>query len=235
MFDIRIDNPRIATGSVAVSWCVTRELLERLDQQKVDDPQVLIVTAPVGERYSPSRESRTLAPLKQGLAYAEFHCDGTNRVFAMVVWNSRGRHSSELRDTLLGRKVNWKTDLLTSNGHAFTTDVNYRFNGLNWFHSGWGIILLEPEKWDAVELTDGLRAAVASMDVDVPEGCFAKPPSPREAAWVNHWWRHSPIDQCDYRRRRLWAYSVQPPVMFVNWLIRLVATMIASLALFRGV
>lgn len=51
------------------------------------------------------------------------------------------------------------------------------------------------------------------VDVDVPEELFAK--EPFDWDWVNRFFESKPRDQCAFRRRRLFAYTVQPFVVSV--------------------
>ena len=48
------------------------------------------------------------------------------------------------------------------------------------------------------------------LSVDVPKEIFAAEPSAWEKSWVNHFFRNKVVDQCEFRRRRLFAYLVQP-------------------------
>lgn len=59
-----------------------------------------------------------------------------------------------------------------------------------------------------------------SVDVVVPDGYFAKEPAAWERWWVNLWYESKPVNQCHFRRRRLLAYSVQPPVILVYVLFK---------------
>ncbi len=52
----------------------------------------------------------------------------------------------------------------------------------------------------------------AISEVVIPEELFGNPPK-WERKWVNLWFRSRPIDECDYRRRRIIAYTIQPIVM----------------------
>ncbi len=63
--------------------------------------------------------------------------------------------------------------------------------------------------YDGQELFRGkdfLKAA--PLSVMVPNEVFAKEPAQWEKDWVNHLFRSKPIDQCHFRRRRLFAYTV---------------------------
>ncbi|MFA4818299.1 MAG: hypothetical protein WC621_00470 [Patescibacteria group bacterium] len=52
------------------------------------------------------------------------------------------------------------------------------------------------------------------IDVDVSPEFFAKEPPAWEKRWVNLWFeRKMPRHQCKYRKRRMLAYSIQPPLV----------------------
>ena len=63
----------------------------------------------------------------------------------------------------------------------------------------------------------------------MPAGLFAKEPSALEKSWVNHFFRSKSPDQCSFRRRRMFAYTVQPFIIFFQWLARLAVTLVALL------
>jgi hypothetical protein len=56
------------------------------------------------------------------------------------------------------------------------------------------------------------------IDIDMPSGCFAKEPSDWEKNWVNFFFKNKAVDQCEFRRRRMLAYPVQPFVFAVIFL-----------------
>lgn len=235
MFEIHVEDRKVETGMVPVSWCVSRELLRRLAELKIRDPHVLLVTAPTGGRYHPSNETRKLVPLTDGMAYVEFRADGPNQVFAVLVFWFSG--INRVHDYFFARENgSWKTSVLTTDGRAFASRMNKEYVPGN-TSSGWGIVELPSGQWpdESHDETEGWRGVTSSLEVIGTAGVFAKPPPAWETAWVNHWFRQAPIDECDYRKRRLWAYSVQPPVMLLNWLFRLVVTVVALLAGFRQV
>jgi hypothetical protein len=68
-----------------------------------------------------------------------------------------------------------------------------------------------------------------SISVDVPSEIFANPPPAWEAAWVNLWFKNECIDQCHYRRRRMFAYSIQPLLSLPAFLFKLIICILALL------
>lgn len=74
----------------------------------------------------------------------------------------------------------------------------------------------------------------APVLVDVPEEVFAAEPSDFEKAWVNHFFPFKAFDQCEFRRRRLFAYTVQPLVITFSMLVRLLPVLVGFLCLKRN-
>ncbi len=38
--------------------------------------------------------------------------------------------------------------------------------------------------------------------------------------WVNGWYsKKTPIDDCDYRKRKIWAFTIKPPLFLIAWII----------------
>ena len=72
------------------------------------------------------------------------------------------------------------------------------------------------------------------MSVSVPAGAFAKEPPQWEKNWVNYWFRQKPQDQCEYRRRRLLSYTVQPVAFALMLVVRFLMLLVSSLWLSRG-
>lgn len=58
------------------------------------------------------------------------------------------------------------------------------------------------------------------IDVDLPEDVFAPEPSKWENNWVNFFFSHKATDQCDFRKRRLLAYTIQPVLIVLMFLVR---------------
>lgn len=54
----------------------------------------------------------------------------------------------------------------------------------------------------------------AEVNVMIPTELFADYPE-WEKKWVNLWFSTRPKDQCHYRRRRIMAYTIQPPAVFL--------------------
>jgi len=102
-----------------------------------------------------------------------------------------------------------------------------------YYDSGGGI-MLTGRYYNAVNVKELETATHEPLIINVPDKCFAKEPPVWEKKWVNAMFRSKPADQCDYRRRRLWAYSVQPIIALIIEGAILIPTLISFLLALRG-
>lgn len=74
------------------------------------------------------------------------------------------------------------------------------------------------------------------LEVEIPKQLFAE--RPQDWAWVNRWFKEKSDDQCILRRRRLFAYTLQPPFFLASfglwWLEIAFVTLVALLLGMRG-
>jgi len=132
--------------------------------------------------------TRQLAPLDQMMAYVQFRKPGKNTIFAAVITNYRDDNYNDL----------WKKYLRKKDGH-YRTDV---IDSEGQFLGQGGTVDIE----------------YAEIDITVPDDLFAPEPPAWEKKWVNLFFGSSPRDQCEYRKRRIIAYTLQP-VLVAIWLI----------------
>lgn len=80
-------------------------------------------------------------------------------------------------------------------------------------------------------LGENLRCAFEkfAVDVVVPEELFAA--KPLDWGWVNYYYKSLPRDQCEFRKRRFFAYSAQPFVITLSFFIWWVIQSVTILAL----
>lgn len=212
MFELHISDDDITGGSVAVTWCVSKETLEHLDNRGIKNPQVVLCTAPEGERYSKSKELRKVVPLKDMLAYVTFKTAGKNRIWGFIASNTgillvkdidEGKHVYMAQIVASdGLGYNYTRDTGVENDDSYLRGQAVRIFG--------NVCRVEDISKDVLA---GLHADPVS--VDVPAGLFAKEPPAWEKWWVNLFFSGNTVDQCDYRKRRLLAYSLQPIIMLV--------------------
>lgn len=152
---------------------------------------------------------RYLVPLGQMMEYIQFTKPGENRILAAIVWNKDG-DVGELREYFFEKneKREYIIDVLD-----YHVDIHRFFEG-------------------AFSLS-----AKAELDIHVDKEFFAPEPSPREKWWVNLWFVDTaPRDQCQFRKRRIPAYTIQPLLVFVWWVIKTtIVLLLGSISLVRGV
>lgn len=139
--------------------------------------------------------TRQLVPMEDMMTYVQFASPGENTIFARIEWGGDGKYL-----TL------WKNYLQRSEG-KYNTDV------IDW----------KGEMTDYTHFTRG-HFKPASVKVVVPKELFAKEPPEWEKWWVNVCFSNPPKDQCDYRKRRLIAYTVQPIWFLLLFAIRAFVT-----------
>lgn len=205
MLQLQVANTDVTNGNLAVAWCVDAEVLKELAEKEIADPQVVIVVAPT-ENYHISKEYRKVVPLKDLMTYVEFKTAGPNKIWAYV---SRLAYAKSVRNNVLTKENGeFCTNILDMDGSTYTTDQSP---------------------------SDTELFYAAPVSVVVPQGVFAKEPAKWEKTWVNYWFRSKPQDQCDFRRRRLLAYTVQPLAILLDVLVvRTAMLLFSTLWLSRG-
>lgn len=214
MFEIKVSDVDVSAGSIPVSWCLDMETIAKLSEDKVKDPQVVIITAPVNN-YHVRKESRKVVPLKDLMAYVEFKSSGPNKIWAFI--STRGREYA--KDTYLSRRGGeYITDILDNGGDEWSVLFAHTKYDENGEYAG---RTKEPD-------------FASIVDVEVPAGVFAAEPSQWEKNWVNHFFKEKCVDQCDFRRRRLFAYTLQPVIILLQQVIRLAITLLSAAILSKG-
>jgi len=71
--------------------------------------------------------------------------------------------------------------------------------------------------------------------VDIPSEFFAITPSSGFKknwwSWVNKWYRTSPVDECEFRNRVIWAVTLKPLVWLLGFILRLVVSTVMVVAM----
>lgn len=213
MIELHITDNDITHGNIAISWCLDKDTLTYL-KEKSDNPHLVIVVSPV-DNYHASKELRKVIPLKDLMGYIDFKCAGPNKIWAFV-------YSSDSKAYMETRYCSKEQHY--AGGSVYSTNL-LDYEGVDWLCS-----YKEPEPlYSSEEDENPIFVSLVSdpIVVNVPAGCFAPEPAQWEKTWVNHFFRQKVVDQCDFRRRRLFAYGVQPFVMFFNLLIRLIFTVLS--------
>lgn len=204
--------------SIPIRWCVDRETRAKLQEKEALNPHLFLVVA--RESYEVARR---LVPIDQTMEYIDFKRPGNHRIFAKVVWNSHG-NTRILEKRIFGGKV---TD----------GDESREFREAGVL-DGEDIYLPSHDKYNG-KFTLCSLDETASIEVNVAKEFFASPPSKFEKFWVNFWFERTASNQCQFRRRRMLAYTIQPLVVLSYLLCKTIVRGVIALFLllcgFRGV
>lgn len=153
---------------------------------------------------------RYLVPVEQMMYYVEFTKPGKNILFATLVYQKDLR---ELKKTVFKRNEDGK----------YIRDM---------YDEEKGRFFRQYKSFD--DLLDLYETQVV---IDVSPDFFAEQPSSLEWRWVNLWFETKPRNQCQFRRRRMLAYSIQPLIILlfvvIATIVRLFAALIWSLVMRR--
>jgi hypothetical protein len=218
MFQLQIADLDATSGSIPVSWCLDEETINMMAKEKVANPQVVICVAPSNteekaHRYHTEKEYRKVVPLKDLMTFVEFRSSGPCKIWGFISFKKK---KGEAQSTYLERR-----------------DGEFRTNILDYDGEEYAHWLLDEETREARE-SKKYTSLSQPIKVDVPAGVFAPEPKEWEKAWVNHLFKDKVIDQCEFRRRRLFAYGVQPFIMFGNLFVRFLMLLLGCLLLLKA-
>lgn len=123
MLELHIADTDVTSGSIPVTWCLNKELLERLSKLHIEDPQLVISVAPVSKDYHSTMEYRKVVPLKDMLAYVDFHFPGKNKIYAFI---SR-KDKKFAKETYLERRdYGYYEDVLNTSGDDYCSWIYWK-------------------------------------------------------------------------------------------------------------
>jgi hypothetical protein len=183
-------------------------VLKLLAEKGLPDPQVVVVVAPT-KNYHLSKESRKVVPLKDLMTYIECRAAGDNKIYGLISF----RKAKDAREHYLTKEDGvYLNNILDYDGETYSSN------------------LIGQESYEDRQ-KETYRFLSQPLAIEVPKAVFAPEPPKWERPWVNHYFRQKVVDQCHYRRRRLFAYLVQP---FIVLFFSLVKTLLLVLGLLTG-
>lgn len=199
--------------SLPVRWCISRDTLADLKENRVTNPHILIVVVKKGI----GEVTRKLIPLENLMEYLDFNRAGDHTVLSSIVWHKDG-DVRKLRVLFMGGRLHGK-----HYGMPTLLDENDQL-----------LILQSAFEKGGIEFSDE-----AEITISVAAEHFAKPPWKWEQFWVNLWFERPPRDRCEFRKRRLVAYTIQPfiilPFLFFITALRAIIALYLLSILKRGI
>lgn len=96
-------------ATIPIRWCVDKNTLERLKENEVLNPHLLLVNV-----VHQKEVQRLLIPLEQALEYVQFRTPGRNTIYATIIWAKDGK---SLWESFIKRENNrYATDVLNRDG-----------------------------------------------------------------------------------------------------------------------
>jgi hypothetical protein len=204
MITLNVADLDVTSGAIPITWCVDHELINTMVTELEIKNPILLMVIAPQESYSVRKEDRQVMRLSDLMTYVSFRTPRKNKIFVAILSNC-----SNLKDAknlyLEKWNRNFQCEVLDSDGQDF--GPNFK---------------------------EHIAVQSASVEVDVPLESFAKEPASWEKAWVLWLMRDKGIDQCDFRRKRLFAYTIQPFIFIANMLVRLLMTAISGSLLLRS-
>ncbi|MFH0846237.1 MAG: hypothetical protein V1851_02460 [Patescibacteria group bacterium] len=201
-FELIVSNPNHASPFLQFSWCVNKKGIECLRKEQVLHPFLLVVILNK-KAYGEEWEDyiRQLYPLDRGLGHIEFNRPGEYKIHASVIWtfnSSKGRQQKveDARKELYNKYKDIKRGKYSYNLH-------------------------DEETYRPDYLEHNTLSYHDKISVIVDKNLFAPEPSNRMKWWVNMLWDYKkPKNQCDWRRRKIIAFSIQPLLVLIFLIIR---------------
>ena len=188
--EIKILDHSTDSGAIPISWCIDKKKMQWISRNhNLKNIKVYIISAPLtpNKRGNKNFEWRGVASLTDMIAFVTFYKPGPNRIFVSVLDRSR-------------EDKTWTDSFLSKNRECLAYG-DQECNG--------ELIPIKYNHYDDCSLVK-----VATFDVDVPEECFAKLPPKWLQSWCDLLFPISKVkDQCAFRRRMIFAFTVQPIIV----------------------
>lgn len=191
MLRLIVENTETSDATIPVRWCVDDDTFATMRGHEVLNPFILLS---VFHTELKQETSRHLIPLERMMTYVQFHRAGSHRINGAIVWVPSYPLQEELRNF-----------------------VETKTRGGGFYHRLYGPAYdFRPNGYIKISGV-GCVSDCNDPEVKVADAFFAKEPSRFEKWWVNLWFRNDAVDQCDFRRRRFIAYTIQP-VLVLIWM-----------------
>lgn len=208
LFEIHITDNDLTTGSIPITWCLDKEMLDKIKAKP--GARVVVSVIPFKDDAAlTSKENRYVFTLKHMMGYISFRRPGKNKIYAYL--------ETESDNPLDKWHGDYTSNVVNSNGDYSKHILGYSS---------------ATSEGDPVEVPGKYHSI--PLEVDVPEEAFGKQPSGWEKNWVLWLIKDKGTDQCAFRRRRLFAYTLQPFILLLKLFAMTVVTLIAFLLGMRG-
>lgn len=149
------------------------------------------------------RGERSIVEISRGSAFMQFSSPGRHRI-VFVALKGNGDKYGEFKDSLINRDTVSTYNTALSCAEIEAGDLS----------------CLRNFAYDAyAEIV-----ATAVVNIEVPGEFFAEKPESAFSQlvwdWANRWFEVGPRDECAYRKRLIWAFTLQPPLFLIGHMLK---------------
>jgi hypothetical protein len=201
MFKLLIESEKSARSSIPVRWCISSEMLMSL---KGKNPYVLIAVSHIGIRQEFTEICRYLVPFKKMMEYVNFDRPGHHTISAAVI----DIPEREADPPGYRRRIEY---IFEKHNYGYERNLvnSYAYEGSKIGELNIG------------RLSNPIFCEVSTVEVDVASEFFAKEPPELLKRWGNFWYERAPRDECQFRRRLILAFTLQPILVPIWGLLKI--------------
>ncbi|MFA6458889.1 MAG: hypothetical protein WCV79_00605 [Candidatus Paceibacterota bacterium] len=195
------------SATIPFRWFFSDEIIEK------QPTELLVIDQSAWEMKSPDTDrlgERRIVSISRGSDFLQFTSPGHHRLAFIALRNL----------TSADQYSDWKKSIFKQN---FQND--YR-QAIDWEQLEECNLSCDPNDY---------IVAVTIVEIDVPKEFFAvrsdNPISEFIWKWANRWFEVLPRDECAYRKRLIWAFTLQPPVFLIGHILKYVAALVCSVCL----
>lgn len=212
MLKLRIDSAdaEVTSPSVPVRWCLDKSVLDELNLGEKEALYVFLAVRPVSDE-SGNRETTTLVLANQLEHYLAFQRPGEYVIAALLL---RGVPTKIYPNTTSAAMRTARETLV----EAYRNHTIFEYS-----REAGKVVVYRAFGYPFTPYP------IAVLEVNVPQECFASEPAAWEKSWVNLLFDEAPYDQCAFRRRRIFAYTLQPLYLLLKLTLGMPCRWLATL------
>lgn len=202
-----VENSREERATIPISWKVDVKVIEKLKKEKVELNRVYVLLSVI---YKGREVDRFLSHFEQGTEYVNFYRSGKHTVCGVILVRNNFEGSSWFESMLHLRECDSSYSYKLWWDDAF---IPHRLNQ-SLDRVGRGYVLSMAENEFEADKTD----------IEISKQFFAPEPWPWVKRWTNWWYETPARDQCQFRRRKIFAFTLQPILALIYVICKVFAS-----------
>ncbi len=186
-----------------IRWCLSKNDFRKLEKEDVPMSSIYVLLVIC---YDNGLEDRELRKLEEVMTKMQVYYPGKHKIFARLVWPTYPtvKAGTQIAEFFLQLKT----------PHCYEQEVMVKGKEKMLGNFGCGTL----SYLTRLKEQDGIFDA-SEVSIEVEKGHFAPEPRPWMKRWVNRWFKYKQVDQCHFRRRQIFAFTLQPPIMAILFLV----------------